>query len=348
MRRIAIVMAGGSGERFWPLSTPQRPKQLLDLTGDGKPLLQLAIERADALADPGQVYLATLPRLKEASQEAIPALADENILTEPYKKNTAGALIWAMAKIAATLDDCDDAVFAILTADQRISPMDQFLATAERAIKLAVETEGLVTIGIRPTRPETGFGYLEMGDEAGPGFIVERFREKPNQETAEEFVDSGRFLWNAGMFFWTAKGFNQELEEARPRMKQILDEVIAHLRAGQQEEAELVFSLLPGLSIDYALMERSDKVFGVEATFEWDDLGSWDALPRSIGVDSSGSTIQGRARLIESNGCIVSTQGQRVNLLGVDDLVVVVTPDEVMVLPKERSQEVKRFSSMKD
>ncbi len=348
MKRVAIVMAGGSGERFWPLSTPQRPKQLLDLTGDGKPLLQLAIERAEALADQGQVYLATLPRLKDASQAAVPSLPPENILTEPYKKNTAGALVWAMAKIAATLEDADDAVFAVLTADQRISPMEEFLTTAEKAIHLAVETGGLVTIGIRPTRPETGFGYLEMGAEAEAGFVVERFREKPNQETAEEFVESGRFLWNAGMFFWTAKGFTRELELARPRMKQVFDEVTDHLKAGRLEEAELVFSLLPSLSIDYALMERSDKVFGVEASFDWDDLGSWDALPRSMGVDSSGSTVQGRARLIESSGCVVSTQGQRVNLLGVDNLVVVVTPDEVMVLPKERSQEVKRFSSLKD
>lgn len=341
-------MAGGSGERFWPLSTPQRPKQLLDLTGDGKPLLQLAIERADALADPGQVYLATLPRLKEASLQASSALPEQNVLTEPYKKNTAGALIWAMANIAASLEDSEEAVFAILTADQRISPIDQFLSTAERAIRLATDTGGLVTIGIRPTRPETGFGYLEMGEEAGPGFIVERFREKPNQETAEEFVESGRFLWNAGMFFWTAKGFSKELELARPRMKQIFDEVTSHLRAGNQEEAELVFSLLPSLSIDYALMERSDQVYGVEAAFDWDDLGSWDALPRSMGVDSTGSTIQGDARLIESSGCVVSTQGQRVNLLGVENLVVVVTPEEVMVLPKERSQEVKRFSALKD
>lgn len=349
MSLCSIVLAGGSGERFWPLSTPERPKQMLDLTGDGRPLLQQAMERAAALAGAQHSYLATLPKLKEASLAAVPGLSPEKILVEPYKKNTAGALIWAMASIAASKESQSESLcFAILTADQRIEPLEEFINTAERALSLARETKGLVTIGIRPTRPETGFGYLEIGEEAGPGRQVVRFREKPNLETAEEFVESGRFLWNAGMFFWSLDGFLTELAHARPQMKKVFDEVSALLAIGSFEEAELVFSTLPSLSIDYALMERSDNVYAVEATFDWDDLGSWDALPRSMGADESGCTTQGRVRAVESSGCIVSTQKQRVNLLGLRDLVVVVTEDEVMVLPKERAQEVKRFGGMKE
>lgn len=348
MSLCSIVLAGGSGERFWPLSTPDRPKQMLDLTGDGRPLLEQAMERAAALAGSENSYLATLPKLKEPSLAAAPGLASERVLVEPYKKNTAGALIWAMASIAALRGgQAESLCFAILTADQRIEPLSEFLATAEKALSLARETKGLVTLGIRPTRPETGFGYLEIGEEAGQGRQVVRFREKPNLETAEEFVESGRFLWNAGMFFWSLEGFLLELAHARPQMRRIFDEVRILLSKGSVEEAELVFSTLPSLSIDYALMERSDNVYAVEATFDWDDLGSWDALPRSMGVDESGCTIQGPVRAVESTGCIVSTQKQRVNLLGLKDLVVVVTEDEVMVLPKERAQEVKRFGGMK-
>lgn len=349
MMLISIVLAGGSGERFWPLSTPDRPKQMLDLTGEGRPLLALAMERASALAGEEGAYLATLAKLKESSLEAVPGFDPDKVLTEPYKKNTTGALIWAMASIKARLGaEADDLVFAVLTADHRISPLEEFVKTAEMAVSLARETKGLVTIGIRPSRPDTGFGYLEMGAEAGPGFEVARFREKPNLETAEEFVESGRFLWNSGMFFWTLEGFLAELQNARPGMKRVFDEVSSFLAKGGQEEAELVFSTLPSLSIDYALMERSDRVFVVEATFDWDDLGSWDALPRGMGVDEAGCTLQGSARTIESTGCVVSTKQQRVNLLGVKDLIVVVTENEVMVLPKDRAQEVKRFGSLKE
>lgn len=349
MSLCSIVLAGGSGERFWPLSTPERPKQMLDLTGDGRPLLEQAMERAAALAGEQNSFLATLPKLREASLAAVPGLSAERILVEPYKKNTAGALIWAMASIAATQgSSASPLCFAILTADQRIDPLPEFLATAGKAVSLAEETNGLVTIGIRPTRPETGFGYLEIGEERGAGRQVVRFREKPNLETAEEFVESGRFLWNAGMFFWTLEGFLAELAHARPQMRKVFDQVCLLLSQGAREEAELVFSTLPSLSIDYALMERSDSVFAVEASFDWDDLGSWDALPRSMGSDESGCTIQGPVRAVESSGCIVSTQRQRVNLLGLKDLVVVVTEDEVMVLPKDRSQEVKRFGGMKE
>jgi mannose-1-phosphate guanylyltransferase len=345
-KRAAVVMAGGSGERFWPVSTKLRPKQFLSFESDGVSLLEQAYRRAAALAGEEQVYLSTLPHLAESSQTLFPGFRPENTLVEPAKRNTLGALVWTGASLMARHGDWEDLLVSVLTADQRISPLEDFLTTAGHALDLAGSTGGLATIGIKPTRPETGFGYVELGDQEGPGYRVARFREKPDLATAEKYVASGQFLWNSGMFFWSLGGFAQQLEEVDAALGRALHDLAAALRSDDQAGALAVFETLPSQSIDYALMERASQVFVAPASFAWDDLGAWDALPRTFGADELGNTVAGgTSRLIESGGNIVWSDGAEVCLLGVDNLVVVVHEGRVMIAPRGRCQDVKKFSS---
>lgn len=342
----AVIMAGGSGERFWPVSTKLWPKQFLSLTSDSKALLQLANDRSAALFGQENVYLATLAHLSESSLKVCPEILPQNVFLEPEKRNTAGCLIWAVAQLIAKQgENWREFGMAVVTADHNIFPLTGFVKTCQSAMDIARETGGLCTIGIRPDRPETGFGYIELGDKFGDGYGVQRFREKPDHDTAVEFLASGQFLWNSGMFFWTLGGFEQQLREVSPEMADTLIRISEALSSGDEAAAAKEFGTLPSISIDYALMEKASKVYVVEAEFEWDDLGSWDALHRTLGVDETGSTIQGEARLLDSTGCIVSTTKQEVCLLGMEDVVVVVTDGHVMVCPKDRVQEVKRFLS---
>jgi mannose-1-phosphate guanylyltransferase len=248
-----------------------------------------------------------------------------------------------MAQLSA--QGADHQGVAILTSDQRIGPDEAFFEDVRSALALAEEIDGLAVIGIRPNRPETGFGYIEQGDPAGPGRRVLRFREKPNLETAEEFLASGRFLWNAGMFFWTAAAFRRELGRAQPEMAEAYDRMAAALAAGRDEAAGEAFRSLPKLSIDYALMERAERVGVVEAKFQWDDLGTWEALSRSLAADGQGNVSLGPAMGLEAKGCIIHAPGFEVSLLGVEGIVVVVHEGQVLVMPRERAQDLKKLAS---
>jgi mannose-1-phosphate guanylyltransferase len=342
-RLYSVVMAGGSGERFWPVSTTSRPKQFLSFTGDGKPLLQTAFDRAAALSGEDRVCLSTLGHLAQSSLEVCPGFHPDRVFVEPMKRNTAGALIWTAASLMSREEDWDGVSMAVLTADQLISPLEDFLATARDALAIAASTGGLVTIGIVPTRPETGFGYIQVGEAVGPGRRVARFMEKPNLEAAQEFFSSGRFLWNSGMFFWTLSGFSRELLLAQPEMHEVLMEVASALRESRIQDAETAFGRLPSLPIDIALMEKSNQVYVAPARFNWDDLGSWDSLARTLGSDEYGNTVRGPARLIDAKGCIVQSDGPEVCLLGVQGLTVVVHDGKIMVIPTHRAQDVKKF-----
>lgn len=343
--RAAIIMAGGSGERFWPASTREKPKQLLVLTPDERPLLDLAVDRAVAIAG-DNVWLATLPHLSEPSLAAAARLSPGKVLTEPDKRNTAGCLLWAAARfIADHPDDWQNITWAVLTADQRIDPIEGFNQTVEKAIHLAEAHGALVTIGIRPDRPETGFGYIEVGEDVDGGHRVHRFREKPDLATATEYMNSGRFLWNSGMFFWTLGSFVRELEVAQPAMRESLDHMADALRRDDLAAAVEAFRTLPDISIDFAVMEQAKNVMVVAADFDWDDLGSWPALGRTLGEDDNGCTIQGEVELVDSRNCVVSAPaGQKIHLLGVEDLIVVATGDSILVCPKSRAQDIKVFA----
>ncbi|MCU0315570.1 MAG: sugar phosphate nucleotidyltransferase [Fimbriimonadaceae bacterium] len=346
MKRIAIIMAGGSGERFWPVSTKERPKQFLKLASPEKTLLEEAVSRAADVVGESSVFIATGSHLQEATKDLLPFLPPHHIFAEPHKRNTAGCLIWVAANlIAARPDDWAETSLAILTADQRIVPVQGFLESVTAALETVEQYGGIATIGIRPTRPETGFGYIEVGEAVGAASQVTRFREKPDIETARRFLVAGNFLWNSGMFFCTVGTLMTELTRLQPEMAQVAMECAKKIAEGKSADAADIFSSCPNISIDYAVMERAEKVFVIEANFDWDDLGSWDSLERSYPKDPHGNVSQGTARMIDCNGSIAfnDTEDFNLSLLGLENVVVVVSGKQIMVCEKSRAQEVKRF-----
>ncbi|HXH60691.1 MAG TPA: mannose-1-phosphate guanylyltransferase [Fimbriimonadaceae bacterium] len=332
-RRVAVVMAGGSGTRFWPVSTAQRPKQFLRLASPAQSLLAQSVGRIAPLVG-DDVFVSTSEALRDPTLEALPGWEPSHVLCEPCRRNTFGALVWTAANLSVQIGG--DASMAVLTADHMISPDDRFLSTVEHALEIAERESALVTIGVKPTRAATEYGYIETGSPA-------KFVEKPDAKTAQEFLKSGRHLWNSGMFFWTMASFKSQLARHCPDASAVLEEVVAHLQSKKHDAAALAFERLPNISIDYALMERSDKVAVVEAEFDWDDLGSWDALSRALPRDNDGNVSMGEARIVDCSDNVVynDKSGVRVNVLGMKNVVVVVSGDEVLVCDKSHAQDVR-------
>ncbi len=343
-RRVAVIMAGGSGTRFWPVSTAERPKQFLRLASPDASLLEQAVARITPVVG-ADVIVATSEPLIAATRSALPALDPSKVIGEPSKRNTLGALVWASAHLMAThQDSLDELSIAVLTADHLISPDLGFQQTVDRAMSLAEESGALVTIGIPTSRPATEYGYIEIGEALGTdAWRASRFTEKPDADAAAKFVSSGTYLWNSGMFFWTLRSFLDQLHSAEPDAASVLEGLTKALVQKDQTGAAKLFESLASTSIDYALMERSNNVAVVAAEFEWDDLGSWDALSRSLTGDDRGNVTQGQARLVGSDGCVVynDTSDQRVTVLGLEDVVVAVTGGEVLVCKKDLSQDVR-------
>jgi mannose-1-phosphate guanylyltransferase len=347
-------MAGGAGERFWPLSRKDRPKQLLHLTSPDKSMLAEAVERLGGAVDPDRIYIITGPHLVAPIRAAGVGIPDENIVAEPAKRNTSGALAYITAHILAKHPDLspEQVSLAVGTADHRIKEPELFTATVEAAL-LAAETEGaLVVCGIVPTAPETGFGYIQVHDKTAPrmegdipAYTVKAFHEKPNREKAEDFIAQGDYFWNSGMFFWTAAAFLRELDAEQPEMAKTVREMTAAMREGS--DAAKLFESLEDISIDYALMEHAGNVLMVPGTFPWSDVGLWPALETVYPPDENGNCLKGDPVIFQSEGCIVynepGAEKVAVGVAGVEDLVVVVTEDAVLVVPKDRAQDVRHL-----
>ena len=345
LKRVAVIMAGGSGERFWPLSRADRPKQLLRLSSPTATMLEEAVERITPLCGAGGVYISTSAKLAPHIIAAA-VVPEAQVLAEPLKRNTLGALVWSVAALLAEGNAPETSV-AILTADHRIAPPAAFRACVEDALAVAETEGGLVTIGIRPDRPETGYGYIEadLSARRGAGYIARSFREKPDLETAKTFLAAGSFLWNSGMFFFTLGDFGAALAETQPEARIVLDEIVVALKAGNHNVAKWHFEGLKNESIDYAVMERASKVSVVPSRFDWDDLGAWDALERSMPLDIAGNVNEGETILIDSSGCVVynDVKTKTVAVLGMTDVIVVCTDDAVLVCPKTEAQRVKQI-----
>ncbi len=355
MQRVVVIMAGGAGQRFWPLSREQRPKQLLPLADPRRSLLEQAVERGVALVGADHVFVVTSRGLVQPILDAGIGLAPDHVLGEPCRRNTAGCLVFAAAAILDRLRlDPASVSMGVLTADQRIQDEESFRGTVLAAFEAAERHGALVTVGIQPTRPETGYGYIETGTSpqpvagaAGrcPVYPVVRFHEKPDAETARQYLARGGFYWNSGMFFWLLSVFLEELRHASPPHARAVQELAAALARGDQAAADAVFAGLPDRSIDYALMESARRVLMAPGRFVWDDLGSWDALERSLPVDRRGNVAVGDPILVDTRGSIVvnGPGGRRmaVAVVGVRNLVVVVSEDGVLVVPKSKAQRVK-------
>ncbi|MGI8617669.1 MAG: mannose-1-phosphate guanylyltransferase [Gemmatimonadaceae bacterium] len=339
MSRWAVILAGGVGSRFWPLSTPARPKQLLPLL-DRDPLLANAARRMASVAEPANTLVLTNAELRDAVARVLPALPPENVIAEPTPSGTAAALAWAASEIVAR-EGADgggaDAVMICIHADWAISDDAMFANTLLSAAALAESKRALVTVGIVPTRPDTGLGYLEPGDAVDGGFRVKRFIEKPDREGAKLLVASGA-LWNSGIFCWHASDFLSELRKHTPEVATALDQ---HATARASRSKEEFFSFVRPVSVDVGLLERSDNVLAVRGEFGWDDVGTWGALRRTRASDANGNVVSGTTHLLDSRNNVVHAEDDAVVLYGVEDLVVVSRPGLTLVTTVEKSEELK-------
>lgn len=331
---IAVVLAGGIGSRFWPASRPARPKQLLSLAGDD-PLIVDTVRRAERLVGVGRVRLLTGAELVEPFRSVLPEYPAQRFWVEPVARSTGPALAWAAARIVET---DPDAVMISLHADHLIQPFDAFEAAIERAVRAARERHVLVCLGIRPSRPETGYGYIELGEETAAGVrAVREFVEKPDPDTARGYLAGGRHLWNSGIFVWRAADFLDAVRCLSPEIGPALRE----LEPGGAG-VEAFFAAVEPVSVDVGVLERADDVEVVVAEFEWDDVGTWSSLARSRPADADGNVTTGDVALVEARDNIVWSEDGRVVLFGVDDLVVVRSGGETLVTRRALASELKR------
>jgi mannose-1-phosphate guanylyltransferase len=346
----AVVMAGGQGTRFWPLSRAAHPKQLLPLGGGEESLLRATLRRIADLVPPERALVVTSAALREATLRELPELPPENVLCEPVGRNTAPCVGWAAATVARR---DPHGVLAVLAADHHIGDEAGYLDVVRRATEVA-RGGALVTVGIRPTRPETGYGYLELGEAlpiaasapgpgAGAARRVARFVEKPDRARAEEFVRSGRFLWNSGMFFFRADAVLAELRTHLPELAAGLRALDAAAACGREaEEVARVYPSLPAVSIDVGLMEKAADVAVVPGDFGWSDVGSWTTAWELAAKDAAGNAAPEGAVLVDARDNLARARaGKVVALVGVSGLVVVDTDDALLVMPRERAQDVR-------
>lgn len=348
-------MAGGSGERFWPLSRCAYPKQLLKLK-DNKHMLSMAIQRIAPVIDPVDIHVITVAPLVEAIRRETPELPPENVIAEPEARNTAVCLTFASAIISEKYED--DPVVIVLTADHFIHDERAFQQDCRAAAECAVESAGLITFGIRPNRAETGYGYIEVGASASvqyPVFRVDSFREKPDRATAERFLKNGDFFWNSGMFVWRNSVFQQALARHLPAMHNALRGMREAVSQAQNGAGKLaaVYQRLEKISIDVGLMERAENVLVLRASFDWDDVGTWASLYRILAKDTSGNAVFGNSIFLKSHDSIaysvadaaesgdVPVRQRLVIGYNLDGIVIVNTPDATLVLPVEDVQKVK-------
>lgn len=341
----AVIMAGGKGERFWPLSTSARPKQFLSVVA-GKALLALAVDRLAGLVPPERILVVTSASLVGATRQAVPSIPSDNIIGEPIGRDTAAACACGTAWVEAR---DKNAVCLVLTADQLISDISVFHQTLRESAAVAMKHEVFVTLGIVPNSPSTGFGYVEAGEPfAHPGTIpihrVERFVEKPDLATAKKYVDSGRFFWNSGMFVWRTATLMDALKEHA----QALYDMAGELATSGSPKAfirilESTYPKLPRISVDYAVMEKVDNIVMARASFGWDDVGAWPSLAAHVDSDDAGNAVVGRCEALDSRDNVVVSHDRLTALVGVSNLVVVNSPSVTLVCHKDHAQGIKRM-----
>ena len=338
--RHVVIMAGGSGTRFWPLSRKTRPKQLLPLWED-RTLLQVTADRTAALAPPERTYVVTGRHLAEPIMEQLD-LPPENIIVEPCARNTLPCIALAASVIKAR---DPDATMAIFPADHYISGQADFVAACELGEQAAREGR-IATLGITPSRPETGYGYIRFAGDEGPTRPVAQFVEKPDLATAEMYLADGSYLWNAGMFFVSTATMAAELQRQRPAMAAMFADIDTAIAEGRTGDADALFARVEGISVDYGIMEGARDVVVVPTRFEWNDVGHWAALDRVLGTDDANNVVTGFASLIDTRDSVVVNRtggGKLVAVVGLEDVVVVDTDDATLVIPKSQAQRVREI-----
>ncbi len=343
--RYAVIMAGGAGRRLWPLSRNNRPKQLLPLLG-GKNLLQISVERLAGIFDNENIFIITNAEYADLVVKALPQLPPENIIGEPEGRDTASAVALA-AEVLAGKDE--NATMSVYTADHVITPQNLFVDAVGAACEVAEKNpDALVTFGIKPTFPHTGLGYIHCGQQAGDlAFEVLGFKEKPDHPTARQYVESGEYFWNSGMFVWTLGAIRSCMEKFVPETKKKLEPISQAVREGKDYKGILaeVYPTLEKISIDYAVMEKAEKVMMVELKCQWLDVGYWPALENVTKLDEADNAIVAEnAVVLDGNrNVIVSSDDHLLAVVGMDDCIVVHSDDATLVCNKADSQRLKEL-----
>ena len=344
---VVVIMAGGAGTRFWPLSTKERPKQFLDLFGD-RTLLQKSFDRVSSLVPPERILVLTNAAFVSIVKEQLPDVPVENIIGEPTRRDTAAAVALAAVLCRRRFGN---PVIATLTADHLIEPVDLFQETLLSAARRAANDNALYTFGIEPTYPATGYGYLERGlqiadDDGIEHFHLVRFKEKPDLETARQYIESGRFYWNSGMFVWTADAILKEIETHLPNHAKALFDAVAFDKTPQWNHAlKAAFESLHAVSIDFAVMEKAQNVCCVASKFSWRDVGGWLALRSYLPEDETGNYCRGKTLTLDATDNLVFCEDPEDTtvLIGVKDLVIVRAGPLTLITHKDRAEDLKKL-----
>jgi mannose-1-phosphate guanylyltransferase len=345
----AVILAGGRGTRFWPRSRTRTPKQLLNIVGEGS-MLQQTVARLKPLVPAQRIWTVTNAEQTAALASQLPATARKHVLTEPIGRNTAAAI--ALAAIHVRSASRGDALLAVLPADHHIAQPERYCEIMHAALDEARKPGCMVVLGIPPTRPETGYGYIErQGDsnsaKDAPIFAVRCFKEKPDLLTAKKYVASGNYHWNAGMFFWRVSTFLDALKEFLPKTHALIEELAKHIgKRSYAAKLKRIYSHLQNISVDYAILERATqhpgppRVFVIPAEMGWSDIGSWAAVHELLAKHPAENIFAGPGHSLDAEGNFLWSPGKYIAAIGVSGLVVVETPDAILICPRDRAQDV--------
>jgi mannose-1-phosphate guanylyltransferase len=339
------IMAGGVGSRFWPSSRESLPKQFLDIIGVGKSLIRLTFERFTNIVPPERILVVTNKIYKDLVHEHIPEIPEMNIITEPSRNNTAPCVAYTALRLQAMNKN---ACFVIAPSDHVILKEDLFLEKITEALEYAADNEAILTLGIKPTRPDTGYGYIESNKIAIKGNIekVISFREKPDEKTAKDYLANGSYYWNAGIFVWSVKTILKSYENNAADIYNILTQDLSKYNtAEEQNYIDQVYPKTPSISVDYAILEKSDNVYTIPADIAWSDLGTWNALYAFLDKDTDDSVVVGdNTILIDSKSCMVRSDSKKLVVIkGLNDYIVIDEDDVLLVYPKSEEQSIKEL-----
>ncbi|PJN58958.1 Alginate biosynthesis protein AlgA [Paenibacillus sp. GM1FR] len=343
MNITCVIMAGGKGERFWPKSRTNLPKQFLNISGN-KSMIQQSITRLEKLVDISRIFIVTNELYAELIKAQIPTLPTENIIIEPVGRNTAPCI--GMASVIIE-DRFSDSTMIVIPSDHIIENEEGFIRILKTAAEVAQDNENLVTLGIQPTYPETGYGYIESSNQIREVnelsvHKVNQFVEKPDLATAQSYLEAGNFYWNSGIFVWKVETIRSYIQELMPEMHDILETMKVVLDSENRDELiRSEFLKMPDQSIDYGIMEKVSNIYVIPCVFGWDDVGSWTALERINELDENGNVIRGNILNLDTKRCIIESNGKLIATLGIEDLIIVDTEDVTLICTKEKAQEVK-------
>ncbi len=341
-----IIMAGGIGSRFWPLSRTSKPKQFIDILGTGKSLLQQTFERMTKICPRENILIVTSNDYEALIHEQIPGLSSNQVLLEPLRRNTAPCIAYATYRIQ---QQNPDAIVIVAPSDHLILNEERFIETIEKGVEFASKNNALVTLGMQPNRPETGYGYIQISKpvkEIQSLYKVKTFTEKPNLELAQKFVESGEFYWNSGLFVWSISSIMQALERYLPEVNSIFKDIVpVYGTEKEPQQIALSYSECRNVSIDYGVMEKADNVYVVCAEFGWSDLGTWGSLYNHLPHDSNENAgISNNLMLYQTSNSLFNINPEKLAVVqGLDDFIVVDTRDVLLICRKQDEQQIKNF-----